>query len=90
MPAERLHITATEIADYVFCQRSWSLRRAGTRLSDETVERLAAGEEFQARTDERVLPAMEGRAQATRAALLAKRTESKGVKAGAERSAFQP
>jgi hypothetical protein len=48
-------ITATELAEYVFCRHAWALRRKGARVSDLAAEQMAAGDAYQAQSDERVL-----------------------------------
>jgi hypothetical protein len=44
-------VTAKEVADFVFCQRSWALHREGALLSDSARARLEAGNDFQDRKD---------------------------------------
>jgi hypothetical protein len=45
--SERLNVTATEVAEWVFCQHSWLLRSEGTKGSDQSLDRLAARSAFQ-------------------------------------------
>jgi hypothetical protein len=47
-------ITATELAEYVFCRHAWALRRKGARVSDLAAQQMAAGDAYQAQSDERV------------------------------------
>ena len=64
-------VTATEIAEWEFCQHSWFLRRSGNERSDEALGRLAAGADFQDQRDTVVVAAVESQAQANSAARLA-------------------
>jgi hypothetical protein len=41
--SNRLNVTATEVAKWVFCQGAWLLRREGATLSDQSLDRSAAG-----------------------------------------------
>ena len=64
-------ITATELAEYVFCRRAWTLRRKGARVSDLAAEQMAAGDAYQAQSDERVERAVVRQREAQRAVRLA-------------------
>jgi hypothetical protein len=64
-------ITATELAEYVFCRHAWALRRKGARMSDLAAEQMAAGEAYQAQSDERVERAVVRQREAQRAVRLA-------------------
>ena len=64
-------ITATELAEYVFCRHAWALRRKGARMSDLAAEQMAAGEAYQAQSDERVERAVMRQKEAQRAVRLA-------------------
>jgi hypothetical protein len=64
-------ITATELAEYVFCRHAWALRRKGARLSDLAAEQMAAGDAYQAESDERVERALLRQKEAQRAVRLA-------------------
>lgn len=44
-------VTATEIAEWEFCQHSWFLRSSGSERSDEALGRLAAGADLQDQRD---------------------------------------
>jgi hypothetical protein len=61
---ERPVVTATEIAEWEFCQHSWFLRRSGSQRSDEALGRLAAGTDFQDQKDAVVIAALAIQAQA--------------------------
>lgn len=63
--------TATELAEYVFCRRAWALRRKGARVSDLAAEQMAAGDAYQAQSDERVERAVMRQKEAQRALRLA-------------------
>ncbi len=65
-------ITATELAEYVFCRHAWALRRKGARVSsDLAAEQMAAGDAYQAQSDERVERAVMRQKEAQRAVRLA-------------------
>ena len=64
-------ITATELAEYVFCRHAWALRRKGARVSDLAAEQMAAGDAYQAQSDERVERAVVRQREAQRAVRLA-------------------
>ena len=68
---ELSNITATEVAEWVFCRHSWLLRREGARQSDQAMNRLEAGVGFQTQKDAVVITAVERQAQAKSAARLA-------------------
>jgi len=71
---ERPNVTATEVAQWVFCRRAWLHDREGATVSDQAAARMAAGEEFQAQSDAHVRQAVYTQAQsksATRLALVA-------------------
>ncbi len=64
-------ITATELAEYVFCRHAWALRRKGARVSDLAAEQMAVGDAYQAESDERVERALLRQKEAQRAVRLA-------------------
>ena len=64
-------ITATELAEYLFCRHAWALRRKGARVSDLAAEQMAAGDAYQAQSDERVERAVMRQKEAQRAVRLA-------------------
>ena len=64
-------ITATELAEYVFCRHAWALRRKGAAVSDLAAEQMAAGDAYQAQSDERVERAVMRQKEAQRAVRLA-------------------
>ena len=64
-------ITATELAEYVFCAHAWALRRKGARVTDLATEQMAAGDAYQAQSDERVERAVMRQKKAQRAVRLA-------------------
>jgi len=65
-------ITATELAEYVFCRHAWALRRKGAQvLSDLAAEQMAVGDAYQAQSDERVERAVMRQREAQRAVRLA-------------------
>ena len=66
-----MNVTATEIAEWVFCQRAWLLRREGATLSDESLDRLAAGTDFQEKSDAVVVTVVSTQAEAKTAIRLA-------------------
>jgi hypothetical protein len=68
--AELPFVTAKEIADFVFCQRSWALHREGALLSDDARARLEAGNDFQDQKDSVVAIALRCQAAAKRASKL--------------------
>ena len=65
-------ITATELAEYVFCRHAWALRRKGARvMTDLAAGQMAAGDVYQAQSDERVERAVMRQKEARRAVRLA-------------------
>jgi hypothetical protein len=66
-----LRITATELAEYLFCRHAWALRRKGARVSDLAAEQMASGDAYQAQSDERVERAVMRQKEAQRAVRLA-------------------
>jgi len=63
-------ITATEVAEYVFCRHAWTLRRKGAAVSELATEQMAAGDAYQAQSDERVERAVMRQKEAQRAVRL--------------------
>ena len=64
-------ITATELSEYLFCRHAWALRRKGAAVSDLAAEHMAAGDAYQAQSDERVERAVMRQKEAQRAVRLA-------------------
>ena len=64
-------ITATELSEYLFCRHAWALRRKGAVVSDLAAEQMAAGDAYQAQSDERVERAVIRQKEAQRAVRLA-------------------
>jgi hypothetical protein len=64
-------VTASEVADYVFCKHSWHLRRQGVSVSDDTRVLMNAGVQWQDGKDSLIPAAIEHQARANRASLLA-------------------
>ncbi len=64
-------ITATELSEYLFCRHAWALRRKGAQVSDLAAEQMAAGDAYQAQSDERVERAVMRQKEAQRAVRLA-------------------
>jgi hypothetical protein len=60
-------VTASEVADYVFCKHSWHLRRSGAQVTQRTQSSMNAGVEWQDRKDCLVPVAIERQARAKRA-----------------------
>jgi hypothetical protein len=69
--AEHPNVTATEVAEWVFCQHAWLLRSDNAKLSDESLDRLAAGSDFQHQSDAVVIAAVASQAEARNAIRLA-------------------
>jgi CHASE2 domain-containing sensor protein len=64
-------ITASEVADYVFCMHSWYLRRQQVPVSNDALSRMTAGVVWQGERDQLVPKAIEQEQQATTAYRLA-------------------
>jgi hypothetical protein len=50
-------VTASEVAEYVFCKHAWYLRVCGTSVSGEAQTRMSAGLLWQSHEDERAAAA---------------------------------
>jgi hypothetical protein len=75
-PSNRLmpecpNVTATEVAQWVLCQRAWLLDREDASVSEQAAARMVAGEEFQAQSDAHVRHTVSIQAQAKSATRLA-------------------
>ena len=58
MSQELPAVTASEIADYVFCKHSWYLRMQGNAVSDGARAQRSAGVAWQNQKDERAFEAV--------------------------------
>jgi hypothetical protein len=50
-PNDPEFVTASEVADYVFCKHSWHLRRQGATVSEKAQSSMSAGVQWQDRKD---------------------------------------
>jgi hypothetical protein len=64
-------VTASEVADYVFCRHSWYLRRLGTSVSEQAQASMNAGVDWQDRKDSVIPVAIERHVRAKRASTMA-------------------
>jgi len=64
-------VTASEVAEYVFCRHSWYLRRQNTPVTDEAQSRMNAGVTWQDQKDQQVPAALERQAQSKNASVVA-------------------
>jgi len=64
-------VTASEVANYVFCKHAWYLGRQGTSVSHEAEARLSAGTDWQDQKDGAIPIAIERQTRAKQATTLA-------------------
>jgi CRISPR/Cas system-associated exonuclease Cas4 (RecB family) len=70
MPRELPFVTASEVADYVFCKHSFYLRLHGVSISQEAQSRMDAGLRWQQQKDVSIPGAIHSQARARRASML--------------------
>jgi hypothetical protein len=66
-PNDPEFVTASEVADYVFCKHSWHLRRQGATVSDKAQSSMSAGVHWQDRKDGLIPLAIDRQGRAKRA-----------------------